>query len=1013
MKKTALYCFLLLVLQFGYIFTWAQNIGFNFTNYTSANGLCYNKVDDILQDSRGFMWFATSEGLSRFDGTAFKNFYADKNDSNIFQGNSISNLNEYKKDSLLFLSSGKVWCMNTANLQFHLFQPLASKYICKINGSADGYYFFSGIDTCFVTNSSLEIIQVVVPPLHQKQSVTGTALDQNKWFFECGEEFFFYDLQSKSFIRLALQEHIDITGEKGLSFKYYDVKNKSLYLYRYFGGLYKFSTTGQLLHHWIGGNKKDDLTVSAVASIIKENDSMLWVGTQFKGFNLVNLNTNTVTQFVKDENKQASLISNSIQVMYKDRDKNIWIGTNEGVSKINNLSRYIKYWHEEFTTEDKRGELKAVIKAADENIYVSFYLSKTYRIIKSNGDVEVLENKKNPGAWGLHNDGKKLMISGEGPLMSYNVQTGNYKTTDFLKNIFPKSSFITLAFKHANGDSWYSVNGDGGFIRKEAGTGKIHVYKKDGDSGKFAVSHYDCYTESEKGDLYFGQMRSSKMLHWSLAKDRFDEIDFTKVKGTSTKTFSGITTLATDNKGNIWIGFDGTGMIEYDAVADNSRYYSLEDGLPTNHVNTLVFDNSSRLWIGSVVGLSCLLVDGKTFVTFKKSDGLPEDNFSIDCGYFDSAANKIWLGAQSTLMSFDPDTLLSLNKKSFPIYIDGLLVNGASYKFIDTLNTVFNPSQNNLQFQFIAVDIDNGKDIEYSYMLAGADKNWIYNGSAITASYANLNSGHYIFKVRARHKGDNVWTEISTAFPFYIKTAWNKSWWFIALLCIVIFLTIFVIIRNYYLRKLEKQQAIIEKQSALSTERNRIAADMHDDMGAGLSRIRYLSTAMKKETDNEFLKTSFDKLITGSDDLVDKMNDIIWTLNSNDETLEGVLYYLRSQCSEMLDHANIKFNFVVPEKIPEKMISSEEKRNLYLSVKEAVHNAGKHSQATTITLSVQLSSSLKIIVSDDGNGFDVEENKLKGNGLSNYQKRMQALKGTVLIISNQNGTSVIFELPIL
>jgi signal transduction histidine kinase len=218
--------------------------------------------------------------------------------------------------------------------------------------------------------------------------------------------------------------------------------------------------------------------------------------------------------------------------------------------------------------------------------------------------------------------------------------------------------------------------------------------------------------------------------------------------------------------------------------------------------------------------------------------------------------------------------------------------------------------------------------------------------------------------------------------------------------------------KHLILQKLESALLLEKMNNQITIERSRIAADMHDDMGAGLSRMRYLSTAMKNEIKDDGLKKELDKLISGSDELVDKMNDIIWMLNSGEETLEDVLYYIRSQCSEMLDQANINFEYSLPDSFPDKMVSNEEKRNLYLVVKEAVHNAIKHSQATQVELSVQISDQLKISVIDNGIGFNAEQSKLKGNGLSNYQKRMAVLKGRVAIQSGQKGTTITFEIPL-
>jgi signal transduction histidine kinase len=142
------------------------------------------------------------------------------------------------------------------------------------------------------------------------------------------------------------------------------------------------------------------------------------------------------------------------------------------------------------------------------------------------------------------------------------------------------------------------------------------------------------------------------------------------------------------------------------------------------------------------------------------------------------------------------------------------------------------------------------------------------------------------------------------------------------------------------------------------------------------------------------------------------MNEIIWTLNSNDGHLDDLLYYIRSQCSEMLDEANIDFVYHLPTLIPKRMVSSEQKRNLYLVVKESVHNAIKHSKANTVHLRIEIDSLLIISITDNGTGFSTTQTNLNGNGLNNFKKRMDALSGTFAIEAGQNGTTVIFKIPI-
>jgi signal transduction histidine kinase len=751
---------------------------------------------------------------------------------------------------------------------------------------------------------------------------------------------------------------------------------------------------------------------SYIFQIISKEKNELWFLT-VNGIEILNTLTNSLTTITSNPNKSNALIFNDVRTGFIDKDNNFWLGTRNGLSKLNANTQKIKSWAGDFNTNSEN-VLMSVVKGADENMYVSVYGAKAYQVNNVTNNVTVWQHPLNYYNWNLFTKGDEVIrTGGRNSLLSYNTNTTQFKVLDFLKPYYPDIELITMGFVHSNGDEWYSANRGGGFVRKLANSNTFKTYKKDDGINHFSNGYYSCYTEDKNGDLWFAVNKSNKLLHWIYKTDTFIDIDFYKVKGAENIIYAGINDITHDATGNIWVGFEGSGLIKYDPVTNAAVHYSIADGLPTNYIAGLQFDNKNRLWLNTINGLCCFIIDENKFINFKKEDGLPDDYFTDYCRYFDSTKNLLWVGSTNTLMAFDPDELLKAGKQAFPVYVDEIIINGNRYK--DTLqnNLSLAPFQNNLQFHFIAIDLNKGKDIEYSYKLERAEKDWNFNGTNQSASYANIKPGKYFFKVRARHKGENEWIEITESLQFTIATPWNKSWWFILLVCVAIGFIIWIISRAYYLRRIEKQNAIIEKQNAISSERSRIAADMHDDMGAGLSRMRYLSAAMKNEIKDEGMKEDFDKLITGSDELVDKMNDIIWLLNSGDETLENVVYYIRSQCSEMLDHANISFEYSLPDNFPGKMISSEEKRNLYLVIKEAVHNIIKHSQATKVNLFVQIDKQIKIIVADNGKGFNAEENNLKGNGLGNYQKRMTVLKGKVNIQSTGNGTVISFEVPLL
>jgi signal transduction histidine kinase len=251
----------------------------------------------------------------------------------------------------------------------------------------------------------------------------------------------------------------------------------------------------------------------------------------------------------------------------------------------------------------------------------------------------------------------------------------------------------------------------------------------------------------------------------------------------------------------------------------------------------------------------------------------------------------------------------------------------------------------------------------------------------------------------------------SNIFRFNIATAWYKTVWFRLLVAAILLAIIFFIVRGYYMRKLQQQKALLEKEKALEAERQRIAADMHDDIGAGLSRIRYITASMKEGS--HVNKEDMERILSLSDESVEKMNEIIWSLNQGNQQLEELIYYTRSQCSEMANLAGMAFTFEIPENIPAITLGWKECRNIYLLVKEAVNNAIKHSGGTSIIIECSIGNDLQFSVADNGKGFNPEAVKKTGNGFLNYKKRVEKLNGSYeLVTAESQGAKLIFNIPI-
>ncbi|MBX9782997.1 MAG: sensor histidine kinase [Chitinophagaceae bacterium] len=215
------------------------------------------------------------------------------------------------------------------------------------------------------------------------------------------------------------------------------------------------------------------------------------------------------------------------------------------------------------------------------------------------------------------------------------------------------------------------------------------------------------------------------------------------------------------------------------------------------------------------------------------------------------------------------------------------------------------------------------------------------------------------------------------------------------------------------LLKQQKERQEYEKQiavlSAQQDERIRISADMHDELGSGVTAIRLLSEIAMQKT-KEHPVGEIARISNNANELMSKMNGIIWSMNPGNDTLSSTISYIRANASEYLENFGMKYNIHVPSEIPDMELSGGKRRNLFLVVKESLNNILKHAKADEVTIDINCNHELEIKVSDNGKGIDPVKLNEFGNGLKNMQRRMESIGGTFAIESGK-GTTVIFKLP--
>src|SRR4030095_14259227 len=219
-------------------------------------------------------------------------------------------------------------------------------------------------------------------------------------------------------------------------------------------------------------------------------------------------------------------------------------------------------------------------------------------------------------------------------------------------------------------------------------------------------------------------------------------------------------------------------------------------------------------------------------------------------------------------------------------------------------------------------------------------------------------------------------------------------------------------LRYYIRRKLEMQRLTLEKKQAIEKERTRIATDMHDDMGAGLSRIKVLSETIKFENQKGIVDPAhLQKISSYSEEMMEKMGEIVWALHQRSDSVDALLGYTRAYATDYLTTHDIHCVFHAPAEHPEIFASGELRRNIFLSVKEVLHNVVKHAGASSVDITITISKDLCILIHDNGKGINLENIRKFGNGLNNIKKRMAEIRGSARF-ENDNGTTVMLQVAL-
>jgi signal transduction histidine kinase/ligand-binding sensor domain-containing protein len=727
---------------------------------------------------------------------------------------------------------------------------------------------------------------------------------------------------------------------------------------------------------------------NAIVSLLAASDGQVWVGT---GRGLARFDGTGFSRYTRDD----GLCDNIIHSLAEDGDGNVWIATPTGAMRValDGFSGYTLHEglgsdHVVAIGEMPGGRVYAIGRDWSINVFDGARFHASRLPVPSDSSLmwasQAGYRDRDGRWWALTHQGLFRFPPPRGGGLAFSKPDRRYTTLDGLP-----SSRIFRMFQDRRGALWVGTRSgdppDDGLARFDAALDRAAAFgERDGLPPRMAPS---AFVEDRQGDLWVGFYQGG------LA--RYRDGRFRLYSDRDGLPAGMVTALLLDRRGRLWIATNMGGIGRVDDPSTGppaARIYSRRDGLSSDNVRALAEDHAGRIFAGTVRGVDRLDPDTGRFRHYGTGDGLVGD--FVTSAFCDSNGD-LWFGAYGGLSRLrqrrdDPPT-------PPPIAVTGLRVSGEPYPVLELgepglSGVVLDGDRRDVAIDFVSVSRHYVEGIRYQYSVDGGNR-WSEPAAARTVTFARLPPGEYVFAVRALTPGREVSREPATVRFTIPPPLWQRGW-FIALITGVAAAVLFALYRIRVRRLIEMERL-----------RMRIASDLHDEIAANLSSIAALSAVVRAEAGQP--SPFLERITTLATESVDATRDIIWSIDPRTETIGSLLVRLRDAMVAGCRARGLHLALSVPSDGMSRNLTPEQRKNLWLLLKEAVNNAARHSGATEIALTAAFAGrQVRITVRDNGRGF-APDGAAAGRGLATMRARAESLGGTLSITAAPGaGTSV-------
>jgi ligand-binding sensor domain-containing protein/two-component sensor histidine kinase len=1006
--------------------------------YTTTDGLWSGVITHLMRDSRGFLWFCTRDGLSRFDGYRFVNY-------------KIGNGSSSQYFSYMYETHRGIYWIVADRGGLYRYDPNST-----ISSTEPPQADPTGDDGRVVLHAELES-QQVFRALQEDR-------DGNLW---AGGEGLFLVEEKNGHVSFR-QVELNLPQEMKQSFLVYAIAagpDGSLWLGTS-RGLLRRLPDGRVAQYALGQKPASD----PLRTLLADRDGNIWVlhsaglyllkpellsaltpwgrftrrrlnphppgrpyvlprtpgeavdltsvfpfhGAGRQIFAIYQQSNGQIWAAINDRLllfdgqhfRDTSELKNALQLMVEDSDGDLWFATPNGVMRFS-LQGFRSYDRADGLRdpeidsiyEDHGGGLHVINGVW----FVSRLDGRTFRTVRPNIPADAASMWTATPVF-MDHTGQWWLLTSRG-LYRF---TGIRRAED-LTRAFPSAIYTDLdglpaqhaycMFEDSRGDLWISIRwtdgGVHGLVRWQRSTGAFHRFRE--ADGLPPLKSASSFAEDKAGNLWFGFYEGGLVRY---AKGRFTH--FTPANGLPEGFISA---LHAGRSGGLWLTSNGGGLSRIDdPTAERPRFinYTTREGLSSDNARCITEDLAGDIYIGTVRGIDRLTPETGKVRHYGVGDGLAGD-FVVSARR--DHKGFLWFGTFNGLSRFDPHAEHAAVAPS--IRIDGLRIAGVRQPLSELGSAAIggvelSAGQRNLQIDFSSLSIAHAASLHYQYQLQGIDRDWGLPTDQRTVNYATLSPGAYSFLVRTIDSSGVTSPQPARVSFRILPPIWQR-WWFLALAA----MAIAYMVRSVYLYRVAH---LIE----LERIRTRIATDLHDDIGSSLSQIAVLSEVARRQVDgNAAASRPLATIALTSRELVGSMSDIVWATNPSKDRFSDLSQRMRRFAGDLFAAHDIDFRFTIHEPDHPVKLEANVRRQVFLIFKESVNNMVRHSACAAAEVELGIERHwITLTLADNGRGFDTAQAS-DGHGLLSMQQRATSLGAVLEITSQANlGTTILLKVPL-